>query len=403
MFTLAFRNVFRNRLRTALTLAAIVSGVAAIIVSGGFVEDVFVQLRESTIRSHLGHAQIYREGYLEFGRREPSRYLIAQPQSLIDALGSVPHLQTVTTRVNFSGLANNGRADLPVIGEGVEPDKENRLGTAMTFVAGHALRDADPFDVVVGEGVANALKLRLGSPINLTVSTPEGALNVLEFTVTGIFRTFSKDYDDRAVRISQTAAQELLHTRAIHSLVVLLDDTRHTDAAVAAIRAKVGGLGYEVKAWHELADFYNKAVALYRRQFGALQFIILVMLILSVASTVNMVIHERTGEFGTLLALGYRPRQIFRLVMLENTLLGVVGGALGVLVGIAVAAVLSAIGIEMPPPPGSSAAYTASIRLVPWVLGVAAITGTLAAIAAAIMPGRRAARFLVVDALRHNI
>ena len=60
-------------------------------------------------------------------------------------------------------------------------------------------------------------------------------------------------------------------------------------------------------------------------------------------------------------------------------------------------------GIEMPPPPGSSAAYIASIRLVPWVLGAAAITGALAAIAAAILPGLRAARFPVVDALRHNI
>jgi putative ABC transport system permease protein len=403
MFTLAFRNVFRNRLRTALTLAAIVCGVAAIIVSGGFVEDVFVQLREATIHSHLGHAQVFREGYLEYGRREPSRYLIAQPQAVIDVLRPIPHLKAVTTRVNFSGLANNGRADLPVIGEGVEPDKENQLGTAMTFVAGRPLQDADTFGAVVGEGVANALKLRPGSLINLTVSTPEGALNVLEFKVVGTFRTFSKDYDDRAVRISQTAAQELLITQAVHSLVVSLDDTRYTDVAVAAIRSKLGGLGYEVKPWHELADFYNKAVALYRRQFGALQFIILVMLVLSVASTVNMVIHERTGEFGTLLAFGYRPRQIFRLLMLENALLGVVGGTLGVLVGIALAVILSAVGIEMPPPPGSSAAYTANIRLVPWVLGVAAITGALAAIVAAILPGRRAAHFVVVDALRHNI
>ena len=219
----------------------------------------------------------------------------------------------------------------------------------------------------------------------------------------GIFRTFSKEYDDRAVRISQTAAQELLHTQAIHSVVLSLDDTRHTDAVVDALKTKLGKLDYEVKPWHELADFYNKTVALYRRQFGALQFIILVMLVLSVASTVNMAVYERTGEFGTLLAFGVRRRQIFRLVMLENALLGLVGGALGVVLGVALAAGLSAIGIEMPPPPGSSAAYTASIRLVPWVLGAAAITGALAAIAAAILPGLRAARFPVVDALRHNI
>jgi putative ABC transport system permease protein len=182
-----------------------------------------------------------------------------------------------------------------------------------------------------------------------------------------------------------------------------LDETGNTDAVVAAIRLRLGAEGYEVKPWHELADFYNKTVALYRRQFGALQFIILVMLILSVANTVNMVVHERTGEFGTLLALGSRGRSVFRLVVLENAVLGLVGGALGVVVGIVLALALSEVGLEMPPPPGSNASYTATIRLVPWVLGAAAVTGTLSAIAAAILPGRRAARLLVVDALRQNV
>lgn len=403
MFKLAFRNIFRNRLRTGLTLAAIISGVAAIIVSGGFVEDVFVQLRESTIHSRLGHAQVVREGYHEYGSREPMRYLIEEPQPLVERIRAMPHVEDVMTRVNFSGLANNGRADLPIIGEGVEADKEARLGTAMSFIAGHTLKDADPFGVIVGEGVAAALQLKPGSPLNLTVTTPDGALNTLEFTVTGVFRSFSKDYDDRAVRIPQAAAQELLFTPAVHSVVVALDNTAHTDAVVRPLRAAIGKQGYDVRSWQELADFYNKTVALYKRQFGALQFIILVMLVLSVASTVNMVVYERTGEFGTLLALGLKRRQIFRLVLLENSLLGVVGGVLGVVLGLALAATITAIGLQMPPPPGSNAGYTASIRIVPWVLGMAALTGAAAATLAAVFPGRRASRLAVVDALRQNI
>jgi putative ABC transport system permease protein len=235
------------------------------------------------------------------------------------------------------------------------------------------------------------------------VNTLEGALNTLEYEVVGVFRTFSKDYDDRAVRIPLSAAQELLFTRSVHSAVVLLDDTAATDAVTAIIRAKLEPLGYVVKPWHELADFYQKTEALYRRQFGALQSIILVMLVLSVASTINMVVYERTGEFGTLLALGLRRRQIFKLVLLENALLGLLGSLLGVVVGSALAGLISGIGISMPPPPGSNAGYTATIRLVPWVLAMAALTGALAAVMAAVLPARRASRLPVVDALRHNI
>ena len=139
LLILAFRNIFRNRLRTVLTLAAVACGVAAMVVSGGFVEDVFVQLRESTIHSRLGHIQITRPGYLDLGRRDPFKYLIASAGDVLGALQRLPHVQIATTRVYFSGLANNGRADLPVIGEGVEPDNEHRLGTATVFVAGKPL------------------------------------------------------------------------------------------------------------------------------------------------------------------------------------------------------------------------------------------------------------------------
>ncbi|CAH1084787.1 ABC transporter permease [Candidatus Nitrotoga sp. 1052] len=403
MFKLAFRNIFRNRLRTALTLAAIIIGVVAIIITGGFVEDVFVQLRESTIHSRIGHAQIFRSGYLEYGRRDPSQYMITQPYEVANAVQSIAHVQTIMTRVNFSGLANNGRADLPIIGEGIEPGKEAQLGTATTLVAGRPLRVTDAFGAVIGEGVAAALHLRPGSFVTLMVNTPEGALNTFEYEVVGVFRTFSKEYDDRAVRIPLSAAQELLFTQSVHSAVVLLDDTSATDAVTAMIRTRLEPLGYAVKPWHELADFYQKTEALYRRQFGALQVIILVMLVLSIASTINMVVYERTGEFGTLLALGQRRRQIFKLILLENALLGLFGSLLGVVVGAALAGIISGIGISMPPPPGSNVGYTATILLVPWVLVAATLIGALAAVMAAVFPARRASRLPVVDALRHNI
>lgn len=403
MFKFAFLNIFRNRARTLLTLAAVATGVAAIIVSGGFVEDTFVQLRESTIHSRLGHMQVSRQGYLEYGQRDPSRYFITHPEQVVDVLRPITHVTDIMARLNFSGLANNGRADLPVIVEGVEPDKEARLGTASTLVAGRELADTDTSGAAIGEGVAAALQVAPGDYLTLMTNTPDGALNTLEFEVVGVFRTFSRDYDQRAIRISLDAAQELLSTPSVHTLVVLLDDTGATESVASSARGVLENQSYEIKTWDELADFYSKTVALYRRQFGALQGIVLLMLVLSVASTINMAVFERTGEFGTLLAIGQRRSEVFKLVVTENVLLGLIGAALGTLVGVAVAVIVSSIGIEMPPPPGSNIGYVAHIRLVPSILGAAAVVGALAALAAAVLPARRASRLSVVDALRHNI
>jgi putative ABC transport system permease protein len=329
--------------------------------------------------------------------------MIVQPQRIMEEVRHIPRVNDVLARINFSGLANNGRADLPIIGEGVEPAKEKRLGTAMTIIAGSRLWESDAYGAIVGEGVATALQLKPGSFLTLMVNTSEGALNTLEFKVEGVFRTFSKDYDDRAVRIPLAAAQGLLVTHSVHSLVVSLDNTRATGKVTAEVKKLLRNQGYEIKPWYQLADFYNKTVALYKRQFGVLQFIILVMLVLSVASTVNMAVYERTGEFGTMLAIGQRRHRIFSLIVLENTLLGLIGSLIGVAIGCSLAVVISGIGIQMPPPPGSSVGYVASIRLVPWILMAALFIGMVSAALAAILPGRRAARLQVVEALRYNI
>lgn len=79
MLNFALRNLFRHKGRTGLSLAAVVFGVVSVILSGGFIEDVFFQLRENTIHSRLGHLQIYGAGYYEFGRREPFGHMIEQP------------------------------------------------------------------------------------------------------------------------------------------------------------------------------------------------------------------------------------------------------------------------------------------------------------------------------------
>ena len=403
MLTLALRNVFRQRVRTALTLAAIGLGVVGLILTGGFIEDVIVQLREATIHSQLGHLQIRRAGYSTLGRRDPFRYMISDTQRVNALVSAHPHVTSAMARIEFSALLNNGRNEQPVLAEGIEPDREARLGTLLNVVAGRALTNEDRFAIVLGQGVANGLRLKPGDYVTVLASMPEGGLNSLDLEVVGTFRSFSKEYDDRAVRIPLAAAQTLLATSGAHTVVVALDETARTDAVVASLRAQLSGSEYEVAPWYEIADFYKKTVELYRGQFGVLQLIVLVMVVLGVANSVNTTLYERTGEFGTMLALGNRGRDVFRLAMTENLILGLVGSALGGALGVGLAWGISAIGIPMPALPNSEMGYTALIRVSPSLALTAMAIGTVATVLAAVLPARRAARLQVAAALRENV
>jgi len=386
-----------------MTLAAIIFGVAGVVLSGGFVRDIFVQLGEALIHSQTGHLQVLRTGYFEAGTRSPENFRIENIAQLRQQISAIPEVQEVMARVSFSGLLNNGRSDWAIVGEGVEPDKEAQLGTYLKISAGRQLRDSDRAGLLLGQGVAQGLKVSAGDRVTLLVNTAEGALNSMEFEVVGVFQSFSKDFDARTVRIPLAAARELLGSDGINGLVVSLKETADTGPVANLLRIRFAGKRLEVKTWVELNDFYEKTVALYDRQFGVLQLIILAMVLLSVASSVNMSVFERVGEFGTMMALGNGRGDVFRLILMESALLGLIGGLLGVLLGVVMAIAISAIGIPMPPPPNANLGYTAFIRVVPTVLAMAFLVGFGATALATLLPAARMSRTPVVTALRANI
>lgn len=403
MLKLAARNLFRQRTRTGLTLAVIVLGVAGLILSAGFISDTLAQLRESTIHSRLGHLQIYKEGFFANGGRNPYAFLYREDPVLVAAISRDPRVETVTARLFFFGLLSNGHGDLPIIGEGVDPDRESGLGSAINLLSGRALRTADAGGILVGEGLAQAMNLKPGDRLTLLVNTREGALNTGEFNVVGVFRTFSRDYDARAVRITLRAAKDLVAESGINSLVVLLKLTDLTDAVAADLVATLRARGLELRTWTELADFYTSTAALFKRQFGVLQVIILALVLLGVGNSIAMTLHERVAELGTMRALGRRGKDVFLQLVIEYALLGLVGAAFGAILGVLLAAIISYVGIPMPPPPNSEEPLIARITIDAISVFYAVAVGFVATVLAVLWPAWRAQRVPIAEALRQSV
>ena len=122
--------------------------------------------------------------------------------------------------------------------------------------------NSDKDGIVVGSGVAKSLGLKVGDRVNLIMTLSAGAVNTLDFELLGIFQSFSKEFDARAVRIPLEAAKNLMDTSAAHVVVVMLDRTEDTAKTTNLLRQQLARDGYEIKAWIELSDFYEKTVEL---------------------------------------------------------------------------------------------------------------------------------------------
>ena len=402
---LAIRNVLRNRRRTVITVAAMGFGAAAIILFGGFVNSVYIGVREATIRSQVGHIQLYRSGFSEKGVLTPFDYLIRDSGALRAELMRLPHVKTVTARLGFSGLVSTGDTTTSFVGAGVDPEGEAELSALAVIVDGQDLTSRDARGMIMGVGLARGFGVRPGDDLTLLTTTANGAINALAVKVRGVWEAGEKAYDDRFLKVPLPQVQRLLDLEdgEVQSIVLLLDATEHT----AAVRDRIArlirerGLDLELKTWDELALRYHQVRELFGRIFTVLTLIVSIMVVFGITNTMTMAIFERTREIGTVMALGTRRRGVIAMFVLEGVALGVLGGIVGVVLGVVLAKIVSAIGIQLPPPPGSTRGFVVQILVVPAVLEQAFRLSLVTATLASLYPAWRAARQDVVEALRH--
>jgi len=400
-FRLALRNLLRQPRRSAMAVAAATFGIVALMLASGFIEWIYFDLRESTIHAHLGHLQVVRPNYHSSGRSDAFAYLLPAGGAVLDMLAKEPGVRAVAPRLSFSGLVSHGETTISFVGEGINPGRETELSRSLIIAEGTTLRDDDRGGVLFGLGLARNLGVKIGDQVVLIVTKPSGGINAVEVTVRGLFSTVTKAYDDSALRLPIETARQLLGVQGAHAWVVLLDDTRRTEAVTASLRSHLPH-EFQVVPWYDLADVYNKTVSLFSKQVEVVRVIIAAIIVLSITNTMMMGVMERTGEIGTSIALGVKRRGILGLFICEGAILGIFGGLIGLVLGFALAALISAIGIPMPPPPGMAHGFIGEILITPRLAAESFILAVVTTLAASVVPAWKASRLVIVDALRHN-
>jgi putative ABC transport system permease protein len=404
--SLALRNVFRNRLRTILALLAIAIGCAALILNGGIVVNIFRELQEDAIRGRIGHLQIYANGYSEKHLQTPERYLISAGATsrILQLVRSNPRVLRATRRREFSGLLSNNERSVPFLGVGVEPQDDAEFSRHTTLRAGEPLSAEKPYSVLAGLGLAKKLNIQPGDTLNLMTTTESGVLNSMHVRLAGVFEGGMKEFDDWTLKVPLSLVEELLGDDRTEQIVLLLSRTEDVPLVRSELQATFqrDQLDLELRSWDQLAVFHNQVVGLFGRELGIIRLIVGAIVILGISNVIGMALLERRLELATFRALGVRARNISVLLMTESLLIGLLGAGAGMLLGVGMAKVASAIGISYPSPPGATRPFVGGVDVTPGMVLAAATISVFAALAAAIIPIWKAVRAPIASTLRHS-
>ena len=400
---LSLRNIFRNARRTAITVFSIVVGFAAMACFGGFIEFSFEGLRESTIRTQLGHLQIYADGYWEKRVSDLESVLIKDPEEVEERIAELPGVSTVTHRLTFSGLGTTGGATVNVSVVGVDLEGEQEFSDFEILVEGRPLEPGDTEGGLIGEELRNGLGAKVGDWVTVLTSSFDGIINAVDFQVTGVVRSGSKEYDSVFVKVPIELAQRARETGKVERIIVLLEDTDDLPELLPRIEEVLAGFDreFEIRRWDELAGFYEAVVALYTGLFRVFAGIVGVVVMFSVANTMTMAVFERTGEIGALRAIGARRSTLVTMFLLEGLGVGLIGSGLGVAASWLLAGAVEAIGgIPMPPPPGMTQGFQAYFSITGGVLLSAFAVTLVATLVSSVYPAFAASRIRIVEALQ---
>jgi ABC-type lipoprotein release transport system permease subunit len=331
LFRMAFRDLGRNRRRSFFSALAVAMGLALLLLSAAFVQGEVGGALASSIRLQTGHLQVRAKNYDENKTSLKYEDLIENPAALASQIAALPAVQVATPRLYASGILALADKSVGVRIVGLDPASSASDPFRQGVLTGQFLAADDRQGLLIGQTLADRLKVHAGDSINLTVNTSNGDVTEQTFTVRGLYSTQTPAFDLATVLLPLAKAQTMAAAEKHASLIfVLLKDSAQTDAVAASLV----GANYQVLTYTQLNQLTIQTEQLANSFMVFLYLIVLGITATVIINTLIMAVFERTREIGILSAIGMRGRRIMAMFLAESSLLAVGGIVMGLVAGL---------------------------------------------------------------------
>jgi ABC-type lipoprotein release transport system permease subunit len=334
IYKLAWRNIWRNRRRTFITAASIMFAVFFAVFMESVQRGVWDHMLDNVIKFYYGYAQVHQKGYWEEQLLDKAFEWTEELEALES---SVPEIKQLVPRIESFSLAAHGELTKGVLVVGIDPPVEEHLTSLPTRISEGSYLEKNDKAVIIGEGLAKALKVGLGDTLVLLSQGYHGANAAGKYPIKGLLDFGSPELSKRMVYLPLEEAQWFYGAEnKITTLALQLDEKDDTPGAVQAVQTKLNTEDYEVLDWKEMIPDLVELRELKMSSNKLVLFILYLIISFGIFGTILMMTKEREYEFGILIAIGMSRLKIAATVWLETLFIGFIG----VLAGMALSAPL---------------------------------------------------------------
>ena len=397
LIQLSWRNLWRHRRRNGILLAAIAVAVAGVVLLNSMLRGMQADMQNTVIDNLTGHVKVLHPGYLDDPSIERGFELTAGWSAELPAEA----VAGWTARVRVPAVAMSERETRGVQLVGVDPGREAISFLGDVSMRGERLAGADDRRIIIGQALAEQLETDVGRRLVLVTQGADQRNREAGYRIAGVYRADVRGLEKIFVFAGAEALQGLLDTLAVTEVSVRLTDDAFEGGIVADLVGAFAGL--DVLTWKQLEPQAATMVAFADSAVYIYFLVIMGALVFGLVNTLVTAVMERVRELGMLRALGMKPRSVVAQVMVESSLVMVVGVALGLVVALAAFSAV-ADGIDLTAFDDSLATFGLRPIFVP-VLQVGDIVLVVAmslalGLLASFYPARRAVKLKPLDALR---
>ena len=411
LLSIAWKNVWRNKLRSLIVIISITIGLLGGLFYLAFSNGMVQHQIGASIKTEISNIQLHNPNYLI---NDEITYTISNPSEKLNKIKQIDEVQAVTSRIKSMAMVSSANSGTGVTVYGIDIENEKKVSDLYTkLIDGSYFETKVRNPILIGNKLAEKLKVKINSKIVITIQDFTGNITYGAFKVVGIFKTHNTMFDQANVFVRNT---DLAHNISFadnqtSEIAVLLKHNDFTDITVTKMNGlfsdEIANGKLVVRSWsviNPILKMLNEMTVQFTMIFVI---IILVALSFGIVNTMLMAIMERVREIGMLMAIGMSKIRVFLMIMLETIFLSITGGVLGLFLSWILITITNTTGIDLASVAEgmNSIGYSSFVRpelsiFFYFFIGSLVV---ITAMFASILPARKALKLKPSEAIRQDV
>ena len=328
IFKIAWRNIYRNKKRSLITITSIFGALFLIILMRALQFGFYDKLIETVVESYAGYVEVHADGFWDNQNLDNSMEV---NQSLINDIKSVEGVENIVQRLQTFSLISMGEKTKGGVVNGINISEEQKITDwSKKMVSGSF--DIGDDEIIIGKGIAEYFDIKEDDTLILYGQGYRGMMAAGKYPVKGIIDLKNPDLNKLGIFMTIESARNYVSSEEISTHIIIDKEKYYKEENIVVDLSNVLSKDYEIMSWKETLPEIEQTITADNAGGVIMAFILYIIVVFGMFGTVLMMTEERKYEFGVLISIGMSRIRLFGIVLIETVILSMIGVVLAILI-----------------------------------------------------------------------